>query len=466
MRPSITSMKKLSVSILSLLLSACANFSAGNLFSHYSSQNSELYQAVKSGQYQEAEEQLPDDVAGPVLDNLEKGRVYLLAGNYEESKSFLEASDQAVREQQDKAVISVGTTATNVGSLAVNDNLTEYIPADYELGFLHLYLGLNYLQKNSLEGALVEVRRANQVQEAARQAREKDLQNAQSEMTSQGISPNLGAVLANYPDAGKVLAAVQNGYLFYLSALLYEASGDLNGAFIDYKRALVVMPDNRAVIDGSLRVAYNLGMRSDYDQLSKRYGKFQDIKAGKGRVIIIDERGIVEAMQSWRQTLPLFDSHGNGALYSIALPYYPAELADSFRPLALNGSPVSGDLLTDVNLMAKRSLSEKMPSIAIRQALRVIAKEQIRREAAKKDDLGNILFNVWNTLTEQPDTRSWITLPGQIFSSSTVVSAGEQTLLVDGKSYHFDLPGQGTVLVWLSIQGNNSTIWHKQLGRL
>ena len=212
----------------SLLLSSCANLSAGNLFSHYSAQNQDMYQAVKSGQYQKAEEELPNQVAGEILDNMEKGRVYFLNAQYEQSKSSLESSDKAVQVQQDKAVISVSDTATNVGSIAVNDNLNIYRPADYELGFLHLYLGLNYLQKNSLEGALVEMRRGNQVQEKARKEREKELESAAKEMQSQGLSPNLGSVLSNYPDAGKQLQAVQNGYLLYLSALLYETANNLN----------------------------------------------------------------------------------------------------------------------------------------------------------------------------------------------------------------------------------------------
>ena len=68
----------------SAALSACANLSAGNLFSHYSAQNNEVYQAVKTGQYQKAEEALPEEVAGDILDNFEKGRVYLLNQQYED----------------------------------------------------------------------------------------------------------------------------------------------------------------------------------------------------------------------------------------------------------------------------------------------------------------------------------------------------------------------------------------------
>lgn len=280
-----------------LQLAACANLSAGNLFSHYSAQNQDVYQAVKQGNYAGAEQELPDEIAGDILDNFEKGRIYLLNDNDKQSLAALTLGDQAVRREQDRATVSISETATNIGSLAVNDNLKLYYPADYELGFLHLYLGLNYVKENKLDDALVEMRRANQVQERAKAEREKSLEAAQSEMQAQGLSANLGAVLSRYPDAGKKLQAVQNAYLMYLSALLYEADGDLNGAYVDYRRALAVMPDNQAVIDGTLRVARRLGMAEDLRLLQSRYGKEQAIQAGKARVIVIQEQDIVEAKQ-------------------------------------------------------------------------------------------------------------------------------------------------------------------------
>lgn len=450
----------------SLTLSACANLSAGNLFSHYSAQNSELHQLVKSGDYQQAELALPEYVAGDILDNFENGRVHLLNQQYPQSKTAFELSDQAVRTQQDQATVSVSQSAMSLSALAVNDNLKTYQPADYELGFLHLYLGLNYLKQNDLEGALIEMRRANQVQEQARKDRQSDLESAQSQMERQGLTPNLGSVLANYPDAGKTLQAVQSGYLLYLSALLYEADNDLNSAYVDYRRALAVMPDNQQVIDGTKRVAKRLNMREDLAKLEQRYGKANYLENGKSRVIVLDERGVVASLQGWKQALPLYDSRGDGAWYSVALPYYPQVNGESFSPLSLNSGQLTGDLLTDVNLMAQRDLSERMPSIVIRQALRVWAKDQLRKEAAKGDDVGNLLFNVWNTLTEQPDTRSWLTLPAEIYSASAVVEPGAQQIMLNGKPYTFDVESGRTVLVWLSRQGNSATIWHKQLGNI
>ncbi len=64
--------RHITVCIACLLISACSNMTAGNLFSHYSAQNQELYQTVKQGQYSEASEMLDDYVAGEILDNLEK----------------------------------------------------------------------------------------------------------------------------------------------------------------------------------------------------------------------------------------------------------------------------------------------------------------------------------------------------------------------------------------------------------
>lgn len=464
---------KLGVKLLGLitwtaLASGCANLSAGNLFSHYSAQNQDVYQALVAGQYADAKERHSSDVGGEILGNLEEGRLSFLAQDYPDSFSAFEQSDQAVKVLQERATVSVSETATSVGSLAVNDNLNDYQPADYELGFLHLYLGLNYLQENDLEGALVEVRRANQVQEAARKAREKELKAAEKDMLSQGMSANLGSVLANYPDAGDKLGAVQNGYLFYLSGLLYEASRDLNSAYVDYRRALAVMPNNQQVIESTLYAAKKLGMREDLRKLEKRYGKAPSgLNSSQGRVIILDEQGVVEALQGWRIDLPIRDSRDNWAIYSLSLPYYPNRGVIRLSDLALNNKKLSSSTLVNVNAMAQNDLNERLLSIVIRQAIRVWTKDRLRKEATKQgDDIGNIVFNVWNTLTEQPDTRSWQTLPAQVKTASQIVKPGKQRLNLGDQVYEFDVPAQQTTLVWVSRQGAHSTVWHKQLGRL
>ncbi|MGO1298456.1 MAG: COG3014 family protein [Vibrio sp.] len=450
-----------------LLLNGCATFSASNLFSHYSAQNSEVYQAVAAGSYTDAAQDLDDGtIGGDILDNMERGRVFWLAQQYPKSMHALHASDEAVEALQQKAKISLSETATSLGSLAINDNLNTYTPADYELGFLHLYLGLNYLHDNHLEDAIVEMRRANAVQKKAREQRQKALKSAQRKLSAEGISPNLGSVLAHYPNAGKTLDAVQNGYLFLLSGLLYEAEGELNDAYVDYRRALAVAPNNPTVIQGTLRVAKSLGMQQDYTQLQARYGKPTSLSARQGRVIIIDEQGVVDPLRGWELSLPLYGSQGNLALYSVALPHYPNRSHPPLAPLVINGHSRQVASLIDVNRMAKFNLNERMPVLLLRQAIRVLAKNELRKDVAKQDQISGLVMNIWNTLTEQPDTRSWMTLPAKVGTISRVVPAGEQTLTVSGHNYRFDVAAGKTVLVWMSRQGQQATLWHKQLGQL
>ncbi|MDA9556017.1 hypothetical protein N9R79_00745 [Vibrio sp.] len=453
--------------IFTLTITGCANTSAGNLFSHYTAQMKALYEEVMYGDYEDAVNELPEDnVAGDILDNMEKGRVYLLNQEGEQSQKHFKLTDSAVKTYQDKAIVSLSETTTSLSALATNDNLTYYSPPDYELGFLHLYLGLNYLKSNDLEGALVEMRRANQVQEKAKKIREKDLQDAEEERQAQGVKPNLGNVISRYPNAGKKLQAVQNAYLLFLSGLLYETNDSLNDAWIDYNRALALVPNNREVIQATLRVGDKLGMRDALAKLTKRYGQRDELAKNQTRLIFIDEQGIVQAMQELKFSIPLYTPSGV-ALYSVALPFYEEQGHNRYASLTVNGESLSKpNHLTDVNLMAKNNLSEKILSVATRQILRVWAKDRIRETASAGNDFVNLGLNIWNTLTEHADTRSWITLPSQVYTSSLIVESGKQTINVGSETYSFDTKAGNTVLIWSSRQGDGAVVWHKQLGAI
>lgn len=60
--------------------------------------------------------------------------------------------------------------------------------------------------------------------------------------------------------------------------------------------------------------------------------------------------------------------------------------------LVLDDQPVKASELANVNNMAKSSLNEELPVIVVRQALRVVAKNEVRKSAAKNgNDIGNVL---------------------------------------------------------------------------
>jgi len=460
--------KKNIILSFTLLLSGCANLSVGNLFSHYSAQTADTYQLVKSGRAQQAYTEETSEVGGTILANLEQGRISLLSEQYAKSQSDFEAAEQAVRIQSEQAVISVSDSANQVGSLVTNDNLLAYKPADYELGYLHLYLSLNYLQNNDLEGALVEVRKANYIQEKAKKDREKELRLAEKEAKKKGVDANVGAILANYPDVTGDLAAVQNGYLFYYSGLLFEVNRNFSDAYIDYKRALAVAPNNKTVIESVQRLARRLGMRNDIKMLEQKYGAYQAPNSSQSRVIIIDEKGVLPQLSDWRLRLPMWDSRGDFVQYNLALPYYQEMKNETFSPLKLNGNASVSDQISDVTLMARNDLSERMPAMVLRQALRVFAKDELRKTSrkAKEDELANVVLTIFNSLTEQPDTRSWQTLPSTVSVTSQNVNAGSNRIQYLNHELDFTIQKGHTVVVWVSRQGNAVTWWYKQLGEI
>ena len=77
-----------------------------------------------------------------------------------------------------------------------------------------------------------------------------------------------------------------------------------------------------------------------------------------------------------------------------------------------------------------------------------------------------MLFRSFNSLTEQPDTRSWQTLPSMISVTSMNVDAGENKIQYQGSELNFTVKEGHTVVVWVSRQGNAVTWWHKQLGEI
>ncbi|MGF1767111.1 hypothetical protein L4D06_06970 [Enterovibrio makurazakiensis] len=458
--------KKLAVGLISLGLMGCANLSVQGLFSHYSAALKPSHQLASQGEYEQALALLPESVDGDLLDGMERGRLALLAGDDVISKEGFDQADIAATEQQRQAVIQVSEGFNQAGALLSNDNMLTYTPPDYELGFLHLYLMLGYLQEGDLTAALVESRRANRVQEEARKLRETELKNATNSAKNNGIADNVGAVLARYPDAGDKLEAVQNGYLFYLSALLYEAEGNLNGAFIDYSRALAVAPDNQYIADATMRVAFKQGRNSELDLLEKRYGDYQRPLRSQSQLVVINEQGVVNARQDWRLPIWLTDSDGYLETYSLALPYYTSFSATPQQSFGIDGVTVTPSALVNVNAMAQNALSEAMPAMSVRQILRLVAKNEMRKSLSKNDEsgVGNFVASILNVLTEQPDTRSWQTLPESAGVFSGMYSGGQHVVTVDGQSIDVALESGKTTLVWLSRQGGNVVHWQGILG--
>ncbi|MBL0511378.1 COG3014 family protein [Aeromonas media] len=454
-----------------LLLGGCAS-RWQDLFVSYSDQMVPLRNQLLQGHAAEALPKVRESTPGNdtyVLDQLERGRIAWLAGQDAISKQGFAAADSRLAWEDNQAQYRLSQGLAQAGSLLTNDQTMAYRAPDYERTMLHHYLALNYLQRGDAEGALVEVRRANQVQERALKARadevrkaKEESEEAEADTATEGEMRQLMSRGAPELDRliGQVKNGFQNAYTFYFSGVLYEAAGDLNDAWVDYQRGYQIAPDNQSLQDALLRLARLRGSVDELRETEKRVGrKAPPLLKDQGQLVVLFEDGLIPARREIFLPLPISTSSGDFRTFTVAVPYYDNRASDT-GPLTVSvGKRVEQTSeLVRLEALAAKDLQERLPGMLTRQALRLVAKEQLRRSAAKEGgDVGNILVGIFNTLSERADTRSWLTLPAEASSWQGMVPAGEVQLRLGAGSAMRTLPltvhGGRTTLVWVQRLG-------------
>jgi len=434
------------VILLSLTLSACAGTSFGDLFNNYNKQMQGVKNAQQRGNFEQAVSLIPErsESNGSYgLSLLEKARLEFLASNHEESKQDFALVYRQVQQAEQAAKIQLSRGVENVTAIVSNDNATRYDIPYYEQSMLHCYQALNYLNQNDLSGALVEIRRANLVQNKALQANQKSLFDAQDSMAKKGVSPE--SLASKYPSMNTAIGEVKNGfqnaYTFYLSGVLYEAIGQANDAYIDYKKALEIYPHNITVQQDVWRLANKLGMNNDIQLFSKRFSSNitqaitqknnnQDNLTQSGQLVVLVEQGIIPNKQEVSIHLPIFTSHNDMRFYSVALPSYQNRLHQySGLALSYEGNTYQSNEIVRLQSLAAKQLQDEMPVIVARQVVRLLAKEEMRQQMSRKGgDVGNILAGLYNIASEKADTRSWSTLPDSIHVLRLDLAPGQHQL--------------------------------------
>ena len=175
--------------------------------------------------------------------------------------------------------------------------------------------------------------------------------------------------------------------------------------------------------------------------------------------MVLFEDGLIPARREIFLPLPISTSSGDFRTFTVAVPYYDNRASDT-GPLTVSVGRQAGRTSSLVRLesLAAKDLQERLPGMLTRQALRLVAKEQLRRSAAKEGgDVGNILVGIFNTLSERADTRSWLTLPAEASSWQGMVPAGEVQLQLGAGSAMRTLPltvhAGRTTLVWVQRLG-------------
>jgi hypothetical protein len=436
-------LKNLSIKICLMfsvaMLVGCTSIGISDLFFGYSQQMQTSRLAQLKGEFVTAETSIVSvnkNHNNYGLSQLEKARLQFLANNWVASQKSFEIAYQQVQAQEQAAKIQISNGLQKVSAVVTNDNAIGYEIPSYEQGMLHSYQALNYLYQGRLEGALVEVRRANLVQESALKTNQAELYKAQEAMADKGLNAN--ELNKNYPSMagliGEVKNSFQNAFTFYLSGLLYEAGKQPNDAYIDYKRAIEIYPNNTYLQQDVLRLAKKLGMHEDYTRFEQKFGPYQAVnQENSGQIVVIFEQGIVSAKQEASLNLPVFNTRADFKFFTFALPVYRGSLS-TLMPLniRLDEKSYLSQEIVRLQSLASKDLQEKLPGLVTRQAIRLVAKEQIRHNLSKSGgDVGNILASLYNIASEKADTRSWSSLPDNVqIMRINNIEAGHKTLVI------------------------------------
>jgi len=414
------------VVLLTASLAACAG---------YTKQTAEVVQASQTGNVDQALTALESGNKSSdkdLLYYLEKGELLRQKGSFADSRASWLSADEKVRTWEDAVKTDPGKLMGEIGSVLLNDTTRRYDGRDYEKTFLNVSIAMDHVALGEWDNARTEIKKMHEREAIIAEYRSKELDAAEKSQQEKGVKTRSFKELNGYPietlEDPQVRAlknAYESAFGNYLAGFVYEALGEPSLAAPGYRKAAEMRP-NVPQLDDALK---NLDAR----MASRGAG-------GKTETLFVIETGNAPTINSVTLPiiLPIPTSHGLDFLATpISWPVIRPDAA-MFVPTSIlvDEAPVPSVLLTDVNVMARRSLSDEMPGILARSAARAISRgiAQAALDAGTQNSSNNTvklvgaLFSlaakVASVATEVADERIWRTLPGTYSVARVSLPAG------------------------------------------
>jgi hypothetical protein len=345
----------------------------------------------------------------------DKGAILQMLGDYKASNTYLDNAEKKIDSLFTKSVTK------ELSSFFSNDLNLPYEGEDFEKVMVHILKALNFMYMGDFSSALVEARKVN----------------------------NLMNVLSDRYEGKNTYK--EDAFARYLSGFAYEAKGEINDAYIDYKKSYKAYEEYKKLFGTEpppnlkqdiLRTAEALKFYDDIEEYKKKWGdvsftKYDDLKK-KSEILIVIYDGMAPYKISKMSSVTVYENEAekkNPAVISVAFPYFIE------RGYALDSAEIKNQYVSyssyvyeDVAKIAVKTLEEKNGLIAAktiaRAAVKYFAGAKIR-EAAGNNLLVNVLTNVYNTASEQADTRSWRTLPARFHLIRMPLEPGKQNLILN-----------------------------------
>ncbi|MBE9536358.1 MAG: hypothetical protein IMF07_04185 [Proteobacteria bacterium] len=336
---------------------------------------------------------------------LDSAIVNMRCGNYEESNNYLHQADELAEKLWTKSLTK------QAASYLVNDYTIPYRGEDYEKAFINLFSSINYVLLGDLEEALVECRR-------------------------------LDSLLTLYNEKYKKKNVYkEDAFGRYLSGIIYEADRNMEDAYIDYFKAYQTFQDYEKnygtkvpslLIKDLIRAGKATGRQDEISSIKAEHEALDADEAGQSaKIVLIQLNGKAPVKKEDK----IFVLTSKGPL-SLAFPRYElSKPACSKSRMIVKGSSENKisklELVEDVNRIALKSLSDRKLRITAKALVRLVAKQAALEQITGDKDAQRVLNIINAAVLDRADTRSWRTLPGEIYMSYQFVHEGRYGIYAD-----------------------------------
>ena len=374
---------------LAILLNGCAG--------DYVARTAGYRHAYEAYQYPPAIQGFDGEIrSGPQIDQLlammDEGMILHAAGKFEESIQVLAQADK-LSERLD--FVSVSEEAK---VLVSSERERAYRGEDFEKLMISTLQALNYAQLGKDEDALVEVRRVNE---------------RMQRMINEEKKPYEQLAVARY-----------------LTAVLWEDQGHADDAFIDYYAANKLAGDLGSLAEPLVRLAKETGRDDAFREVKRQYPWIQPTPLGKdeGQILVVLEAGKAPVKTNGSRS-------GGPKAEVIAVPVFRDRPWIRQSQVVLDGdasTAVRPTTITSLEQVAKIHLNYRIDGLVARQlgalAIRTGAAVGVG-QATGSEALGLLTFLALSYVN-QPDLRSWMSLPAEFQLARFRVPAGVHRLTV------------------------------------
>jgi len=337
-----------------------------------------------------------------LLYHLNKAILLHMLDDYAASNVEFEQAKKVI-EQYQAASVSEESAA-----FFINDGTRTYTGSALEQLMLHVYAALNYLLQEKVDEARVE---ALQIDLRLRQLQENDPDSILS------IDP----------------------FVRYLTGLIYEQLGESDNAMIAYRKAYHAYLEHQKVYDISvpallkqdlLRLSRKLGLTEEYNDYRARFkAEPRQIKREEAELIVLFHKDLAPIKRS--RHIAQVDP-ASGYLVHFAVPVYePRNSQVSHARVVVDQRRVNTEPMENISGIALRTLEQRMPAIMARALARAVIKYKMSRQAGENDGLAGLLMNIAGVVSEQADTRSWLTLPAEIQMARVTLPPGDYNVTLE-----------------------------------